>query len=47
MNHHADKLVTAVEDSDRRAIDPVFGGVIQETHACPACANVEFRRADG
>jgi hypothetical protein len=45
MNHHADKLVMVVDDSDRHANDPALGGVIRETHACPACANVEFRRA--
>ena len=45
MNHHADKLVAVVDDHDRQSIDPVLGGVIQETHACPVCANVEFRRA--
>jgi len=44
MNHHADKLVTVGDDADRSAIDPAFGGVIQETHTCPACTNVEFRR---
>jgi hypothetical protein len=45
MNHHADKLVAAVDPDTAGGIDPVFGGVIQETHTCPACANVEFRLA--
>jgi ribosomal protein S27AE len=45
MNHHADKLVTVSDDQGLGRTDPSFGGVIQETHTCPACANVEFRRA--
>jgi hypothetical protein len=45
MNHHADKLVAAVDSDAAGEVDPVFGGVIQETHTCPACANVEFRVA--
>jgi hypothetical protein len=44
MNHHADKLVTVGDDLERP--DPAFGGVIQATHTCPACANVEFRRTE-
>lgn len=45
MNHHADKLVAPTDQTDARDIDPDFGGLILETHTCPACANVEFRRA--
>jgi hypothetical protein len=45
MNHHADKLVAPTDGVEPSGIDLVLGGVIQETHACPACANVEFRRA--
>ena len=45
MNHHADKLVAPVDPSAAVDVDPVFGGVIQEAHTCPACANVEFRLA--
>lgn len=42
MNHHADKLVT-MTDGDSAAFDPVLNGVVQQTHTCPVCANVEFR----
>jgi ribosomal protein S27AE len=45
MNHHADKLVAPTDESSAANADPVFGGVIQETHTCPACAAIEFRRA--
>ena len=39
MNHHADKLVHASEESGAR-IDLALGGVVYETHACRACGNV-------
>ena len=26
-------------------VDPVFNGVLQEVHQCPACGNIELRRA--
>lgn len=45
MNHHADKLVVPTDADSIGRLDPVLGGVIQETHTCPACANVEFRPA--
>ena len=44
MNHHADKLVSPT-DADAEGVDPAFGGVIQQTHTCPVCAHVEFRRS--
>lgn len=44
MNHHANKLVSPTEPDADGNIDPVFGGMIQETHTCPACAYVEFRQ---
>jgi hypothetical protein len=47
MNHHADKLVAPADAADRAGFDPVLGGVVQETHACPACGNVEFRKELG
>jgi hypothetical protein len=40
MNRHAEKLVY----SDAARIDPALGGLIEETHACPGCGNVESRR---
>jgi hypothetical protein len=44
MNHHADKLVHPVDRKEAAHMDPALGGVVQETHGCPACGNVEFRR---
>jgi hypothetical protein len=43
MNHHADKLVEPVSSHEAAAVDPAFGALVQQTHACPACGNVEFR----
>jgi ribosomal protein S27AE len=45
MNQHAEKLVEASSPPDAVDADPDLGGVIHETHACPKCGNVEFRRA--
>jgi predicted RNA-binding Zn-ribbon protein involved in translation (DUF1610 family) len=45
MNHHADKLVYAVEADDDKKMDASLGGVIEETHYCPGCGAVESRRA--
>lgn len=43
MIHHATKIdySTSVDDSD--AIDPVFGGVLEEAHTCPQCGRIELR----
>ena len=30
--------------AEARRIDPAFGGLIEETHACRGCGNVESRR---
>ena len=46
MNHHADRLVYPAGSDDEKQIDPVFGALVQETHGCPKCGNVEFRLAD-
>jgi ribosomal protein S27AE len=46
MNHHADKLVEPQSTADTRYVNPALGGVIEETHGCPACGNVESRHAD-
>ena len=45
MNHHADKLVAPTGDEPAGAVDPDFGGIIQETHTCPRCATVVFSPA--
>ncbi len=44
MHRHAEKLVYSDNAADARWIDPMLGGLIVETHACPACGNVESRR---
>lgn len=44
MNGHAEKLVYSDNAADARRIDPMLGGLIEGTHACPACGNVESRR---
>ena len=31
---------------DPAAIDPAFGGVLQEAHTCPNCGQIELRRAE-
>ena len=41
MNHHATKIDYGVDDSV--AIDPVFGGVVEEVHTCPECGRVAMR----
>jgi ribosomal protein S27AE len=45
MNRHADKLVETTSPRDVADVDLDLGGVVEETHACPKCGNVEFRRA--
>ena len=44
MNRHAEKLVYSDSTEDTRLIDPALGGLIEETHACPRCGNIESRR---
>ena len=44
MNHHAEKLVHPAGVAEARRIDPALGGLLEETHACPSCGNVESRR---
>ena len=43
MNHHAVKIDYGIEDP--ALIDPVFGGVLKETHTCPRCGRTEMRAA--
>jgi ribosomal protein S27AE len=45
MNHHADKLIDPVSSQDAKHVDTVLGGVIEETHSCPACGAVASRIA--
>jgi ribosomal protein S27AE len=42
MNHHADKPVEPVNRREAALVDPALGAVVQQTHGCPACGNVEF-----
>jgi predicted RNA-binding Zn-ribbon protein involved in translation (DUF1610 family) len=44
MNRHAEKLVYSDNPEDTRRVDPLLGGLLEETHACPNCGNVEARR---
>ncbi|HEX6434441.1 MAG TPA: hypothetical protein VFZ87_09360 [Gemmatimonadales bacterium] len=44
MNRHAEKLVHPDNAADARQVDPLLGGLLEETHACPRCGNVESRR---
>ncbi len=46
MNHHADKIDYSAALDDEQAIDPIFGGVVEEAHTCPACGRTHIRRAD-
>ncbi len=43
MNHHANK-VDYVSDETGSG-DPVFDGVVEEVHTCPACGFVTLRQA--
>jgi hypothetical protein len=44
MNRHAEKLVYPASAAEARRADAFLGGLIEETHACPVCGNVEARR---
>jgi len=45
MNHHAEKVLQAVDVADRSSVDPALGGVVEELHSCPACGANASRRA--
>jgi predicted RNA-binding Zn-ribbon protein involved in translation (DUF1610 family) len=44
MNRHAEKLVYSDNPAEAQRMDPALGGLIEETHACPGCGNIESRR---
>ncbi len=44
MNRHAEKLVHPDTPAELRMVDAALGGLIEETHACPGCGNVQSRR---
>jgi len=43
MNHHAMKVDYGTCLDNPTAIDPLFGGVLQEAHTCPECGTTELR----
>lgn len=45
MNHHADKLDFTTVLTEPDAINPEFGGILEQVHTCPKCGNTEVRRA--
>jgi hypothetical protein len=45
MNHHADKLIHPSDRRQLQKIDPSLGGLIEQTHGCPACGAVASRIA--
>jgi hypothetical protein len=44
MNRHAEKVVHPYNTGDLALVDSALGGILEETHACPGCGNVESRR---
>lgn len=44
MNRHAVKLVHPDNPADLQRVDSLLGGLLEETHGCPGCGNVESRR---
>jgi predicted RNA-binding Zn-ribbon protein involved in translation (DUF1610 family) len=45
MNHHADKIDYSAALEDDAAVDPTFGGIVEEAHTCPECGKTHTRRA--
>ncbi|PYS80150.1 MAG: hypothetical protein DMF67_12245 [Acidobacteria bacterium] len=45
MNRHAEKIDYAAALADPAAVDPDFGGVVEEFHTCPECGQTLARRA--
>jgi hypothetical protein len=45
MNPHAEKAVVPDGDAEGGRVDWALGGLIEEIHQCPRCANVQSRRA--
>jgi len=44
MNRHAEKLVHPANAAELALVDAALGGLLEETHACAGCGNVESRR---
>ncbi len=45
MNQHAEKLVDPTCPEGAARIDPAFGAIVEEVHACPLCGHGGSRRA--
>ncbi|MGB7924496.1 MAG: hypothetical protein WCF57_14740 [Pyrinomonadaceae bacterium] len=45
MNHHAEKIDYTAAFDDPAAVDPDFGGVLEEAHTCARCGKTALRRA--
>jgi predicted RNA-binding Zn-ribbon protein involved in translation (DUF1610 family) len=45
MNQHAEKIDYTAALDDPEAVDPDFGGVLEEAHTCPVCGKTELRRS--
>jgi ribosomal protein S27AE len=45
MNHHAEKVNYQAALENPELIDPDFGGVLMEFHACPKCGEGASRRS--
>jgi len=45
MNYHADKIDYTAALSNPAALDPDFGGIVEEAHTCPRCGRTETRPA--
>jgi ribosomal protein S27AE len=45
MNHHADKVDYAAALDNPAALDPVYGGLLEEVFTCPHCGMAATRPA--
>ena len=45
MNYHAEKLDYMLVLTDPNAIDPDFGGILEEIHTCSGCGYTGARKA--
>ena len=44
MNFHAEKV--NYSESMNGAVDPVFGGIVEEAHTCPNCGKTLLRHEE-
>ena len=45
LNHHADKVDFTAGLAKPEAVDPDFGGIVQEAHTCAECGTTMLREA--